>query len=185
MTDCIKNGIEPNVEQSVANLLVIPNAVSSDIIKATFPNHTLITDGDIFCYLNNKPFNGKTFSIDTIEELCTEFVNLCANGSLIIVHSFNPLVHNYLACPFDPQSQMDSANTTQNHFLDDMEATKSRFIAYTDKAKVPFFFSLLDIKLVWKKMESLAIGEAICDVYLENEISKAEHLMPIINAVID
>lgn len=129
-----------------SNLIVVINPVSSDEIRKNFPEHRIMTDAEFYTILNNGYFNGKPYTLDTIDELTRAIEDDCLSGKKILVHVFNPLIINYLEVDADIENEA--------------EISLGRFAFYTkDKQFIP----ALSIPMLAKKLDILCIGEAVCD----------------------
>jgi hypothetical protein len=129
-----------------SNLIVVINPVPMDVIRNTFPEHRIMTDAEFYTILNNGFFNGKPYTLDSIDELTRAIEDDCISGKKIIVHVFNPLIINFL--------EVDSGIENET------EISLGRFVFYTkDKEFIP----ALSIPMLAKKLDILSIGEAVCD----------------------
>lgn len=134
------------------NLIVVVNEAESTLIHETFPAHKLLTDIDIFEFLNFRAFCDRMFGLDSMEELCDAFVEYSKETPLVI-HTFHPVIQNYLG--------VYDENTNLIH-----SECKERFMINKDGE----FVSLFEIDNFVKKLDILAVGDAIFDVYLQAEV---------------
>lgn len=146
------------------NLIVIASAAPLLNIQHAFPDHRIVDDGQIFQHLNGTPFAGMQYGLDTIEQLCDAFVAQSEKEPLII-HSFNPIIQNYLMCYAPRENPAD-------RLVDDLSATSKRFLLWKPTENGGLFISALDIVNIANKMDALCIGDALCDVFLETEINE-------------
>ncbi|CAH7397841.1 hypothetical protein VCHA53O466_50109 [Vibrio chagasii] len=141
------------------NLLVLVNSVSKADIVRHFPDYEIMTDAELFPILNGQKLflRDSYFTHESYEELCKALEEYSKERKLII-HSFNPLIHNYLeVC----EGELPDIKT-------DLEACARRFIIYTYNNA---FTSLFEIPNIRMKMDCMSVGEAICDTYLVEAIT--------------
>lgn len=136
------------------NLLVLVTRAPREAIEAAYPNHTILNDADIFQILNGeKDLDGDDIKFDDFEKLGAKLEEMEVSGKSILVHTFNPLIPNYLEAGEKP----DGVN-----FVTDTDACEKRFLIYSGGA----FKSLFSIPSIGKKMEVMGVGDAICDTLL-------------------
>lgn len=135
---------------SHANLIVLVNSSSAADIKTEFPDHHVYNDRDIFSILNGEVrFFSDLYSQADLQKFC-EKVEERSEKFPLLIHTFNPLIVNYLEAHDNKEFSMD--------------LSKKRFyIANNNKE----FIRLLEIEEFAKKIDTLSVGEAVCDSYLE------------------
>lgn len=146
------------------HLAVIVSPAPLHEIKEHFKGYTIYTDGDIYEFLNFGSLNGRHFGLDDLEDLCNEFVEI-ARTQKTVIHSFNPLIQNWLMCYKELQSANDPLE-------EDLQAASKRFFVWKDDSNHKGFVSLLDLESLPEKLKVLAVGDAVCDCYLEELISQ-------------
>lgn len=137
-------------------LKVLVNCAPSDSILTYFHDFEVITDVELFPILNGTtPFMEKKFNHESYDELAKAIEKYTLDGDKkVLIHSFNPLVHNFLEVGNDKEP---------SGYVTDVDGCAKRFVIYTGDNE---FISLLDIPTVRKKLDVMSIGEAICDTYL-------------------
>ncbi|MEH0790724.1 hypothetical protein KW882_00305 [Vibrio parahaemolyticus] len=135
------------------NLLVLVTRAPRDAITAAYPDHTILNDADIFQILNGEStLDGESIKFDDFERLGAKLEEMGTEGKRILVHSFNPLLPNYL----------EAGQKVDGTFQTDMIACEKRFLIYSGGE----FKSLFTIPSIMKKLSCMGLGEAICDTYV-------------------
>ncbi|MCY9861369.1 hypothetical protein OTK49_02410 [Vibrio coralliirubri] len=147
----------------IPSLIVLASPAPQANILQAYPNHRLITEGQIFNHLSGKPFAGTQYGLDSIEQLCGAFVAESIKSPLII-HTFNPVIQNFLMC-YEPRTN------SGDRLVEDLDSTRERFLLWKATNNDGLFFRALDIDAIAKKLDVLCIGEALCDSLLEAEIN--------------
>jgi hypothetical protein len=134
---------------SHANLVVLINSASAADIKAEFPDHHVYTDADLFSILNGDVrFFSDLYNQGDIQKVC-EVIEKNSIKFPILIHTFNPLIINYLEAYADDKFCMI--------------LSKKRFYLANNENK---FIRILEIPEFTKKIDTLCVGEAVCDSYL-------------------
>jgi len=100
----------------------------------------VLTDGDIYEILNGKQFEGQNYTVEKMGDFVDKIVDIGRNNKDVIVHTFNPLVLN---------------------FLNDVVAIESVYYAHDN-----VLFRVFEHDSMIEKLTILGVGEVICDTYI-------------------
>lgn len=100
----------------------------------------VLTDGDIYEILNGKQFEGRNYTVENLGDFVDKIVDIGYNEKDVIVHTFNPLVLN---------------------FLHDVVAIESVYYAHDN-----VLFRVFEHASMMEKLTILGVGEVICDTYI-------------------
>lgn len=100
----------------------------------------VLTDGDIYEILNGKQFEGRNYTVEKLGDFVDKIVDIGYNEKDVIVHTFNPLVLN---------------------FLHDVVALESVYYAHDN-----VLFRVFEHDSMIEKLTILGVGEVICDTYI-------------------
>lgn len=133
------------------NLIVVINPAPQKEIKDAFPGYKLMDDYAFYNILNGEQFVLTTYNLDSLDALMLSIEKGCEDGEKIVIHTFNPLIVNFL----------------EIHDKEELSLERSarRFAFYTDKND---FIPALKIPSLVKKLDFMSVGEAVCDSYCES-----------------
>lgn len=139
------------------NLIVLINAAPLALIKSEFPDHHIYTDADIYSIFNgNEYFFSKPYTIDDIEQFC-QSIEAHAKKFNILIHTFNPLIINYLE-GYPPHEDLRKNTFSTPLSID-------RFFIYNKNEE---FVKILENPAFAGKLDCLSMGEAVADSNLRD-----------------
>ncbi|ELP5902612.1 hypothetical protein QTV49_004652 [Vibrio vulnificus] len=143
------------------NLLVLVTRAPREAIAAAYPDHAILNDADIFQILNGETtLDGANIKFDDFQKLGAKLEEMGTKGKRILVHSFNPLLPNYL----------EAGQDVDGKFETDVIACEKRFLIYSGGD----FMSLFTVPSILKKLSCMGLGDAICDTFVCDYIEGAQ-----------